>query len=52
MGKPQGKAANDPVGTAGHSREENLYSSAEQTNEKGLVSFGKRNGRQTLGNAK
>lgn len=51
-GNSLGKKANDLVGTAGYNMEENLYSSAEQPNEKGLVSFGKRNGRQTLWNAK
>ena len=51
-GKTSGKKANDPVGTAGYNMEENLYGNAEETNEKGLVSFGKGNGRQTLWNAK
>jgi len=46
-GETSRKKADDPIGTAAYDMEENLYSSAEQTNEKGLVSFGKRNGRQT-----
>lgn len=38
----RGRQANDPEGAAGYNTEENLHSSAEQTHEKGLVSFGKK----------